>query len=177
MRLRFLFASFLLVTLSACTTNKLPEGAIELSKKIDETSGLASIENNFLTLNDSGGKPALYSFNAKGDLLETHKIDGAINRDWEDIAQDSTHFYIADTGNNFATREDLTVYIVTKDFKLKDSIKISYASQTKFKKKKKNKYDAETLIAYGDSLLIFSKKGNLKKLNFMLFLKKEENFL
>ena len=67
MRLRFLFASFLLVTLSACTTNKLPEGAIELSKKIDETSGLASFENNFLTLNDSGGKPALYSFNAKGD--------------------------------------------------------------------------------------------------------------
>ena len=139
MRLRFLFASFLLVTLSACTTNKLPEGAIELSKKIDETSGLASFENNFLTLNDSGGKPALYSFNAKGDLLETHKIDGAINRDWEDIAQDSTHFYIADTGNNYATREDLTVYIVTRDFKLKDSIKINYASQTNFKKKKASK--------------------------------------
>ena len=37
----------------------------------------------------------------------------------EDIAQDSTHF-VTDTGNNFATREDLTVYIVTKDFKLKD---------------------------------------------------------
>lgn len=169
MRLRFLFASFLLVTLSACTTNKLPEGAIELSKKIDETSGLASIENNFLTLNDSGGKPALYSFNAKGDLLETHKIDGAINRDWEDIAQDSTHFYIADTGNNFATREDLTVYIVTKDFKLKDSIKISYASQTKFKKKKKNKYDAETLIAYGDSLLIFSKNRKSQKTQLYAF--------
>ena len=169
MRLRYLFASFLLVTLSACTTNKLPEGAIELSKKIDETSGLASFENNFLTLNDSGGKPALYSFNAKGDLLETHKIDGAINRDWEDIAQDSTHFYIADTGNNFATREDLTVYIVTKDFKLKDSIKISYASQTKFKKKKKNKYDAETLIAYGDSLLIFSKNRKSQKTQLYAF--------
>ena len=169
MRLRFLFASFLLVTLNACTTNKLPEGAIELSKKIDETSGLASFENNFLTLNDSGGKPALYSFNAKGDLLETHKIDGAINRDWEDIAQDSTHFYIADTGNNFATREDLTVYIVTKDFKLKDSIKISYASQTKFKKKKKNKYDAETLIAYGDSLLIFSKNRKSQKTQLYAF--------
>jgi len=166
--LRFLFASFLLVTLSACTTNKLPEGAIELSKKIDETSGLASFENNFLTLNDSGGKPALYSFNAKGDLLETHKIDGAINRDWEDIAQDSTHFYIADTGNNYATREDLTVYIVTRDFKLKDSIKINYASQTNFKKKKKNKYDAEALVAYKDSLLIFSK--NRKKQTTELYL-------
>ncbi len=176
MRLRFLFASFLLVTLSACTTNKLPEGAIELSKKIDETSGLASFENNFLTLNDSGGKPALYSFNAKGDLLETHKIDGAINRDWEDIAQDSTHFYIADTGNNYATREDLTVYIVTRDFKLKDSIKISYASQTNFKKKKKNKYDAETLIAYGDSLLIFSKNRKSQKTQLYAFPKEGGQF-
>ena len=176
MRLRFLFASFLLVTLSACTTNKLPEGAIELSKKIDETSGLASFENNLLTLNDSGGKPALYSFNAKGDLLETHKIDGAINRDWEDIAQDSTHFYIADTGNNYATREDLTVYIVTRDFKLKDSIKINYASQTNFKKKKKNKYDAETLIAYGDSLLIFSKNRKSKKTQLYAFPKEGGQF-
>ena len=176
MRLRFLFASFLLVTLSACTTNKLPEGAIELSKKIDETSGLASFENNFLTLNDSGGKPALYLFNAKGDLLETHKIDGAINRDWEDIAQDSTHFYIADTGNNYATREDLTVYIVTKDFKLKDSIKISYASQTNFKKKKKNKYDAETLITYGDSLLIFSKNRKSQKTQLYAFPKEGGQF-
>ncbi len=176
MRLRFLFASFLLVTLSACTTNKLPEGAIELSIKIDETSGLASFENNFLTLNDSGGKPALYSFNAKGNLLETHKIDGAINRDWEDIAQDSTHFYIADTGNNYATREDLTVYIVTKDFKLKDSIKISYASQTNFKKKKKNKYDAETLIAYGDSLLIFSKNRKSQKTQLYAFPKEGGQF-
>ena len=176
MRLRFLFASFLLVTLSACTTNKLPEGAIELSKKIDETSGLASFENNFLTLNDSGGKPALYSFNAKGDLLETHKIDGAINRDWEDIAQDSTHFYIADTGNNYAIREDLTVYIVTRDFKLKDSIKINYASQTNFKKKKKNKYDAETLIAYGDSLLIFSKNRKSQKTQLYAFPKEGGQF-
>lgn len=176
MRLRFLFASFLLVTLSACTTNKLPEGAIELSKKIDETSGLASFENNFLTLNDSGGKPALYSFNAKGDLLETHKIDGAINRDWEDIAQDSTHFYIADTGNNYATREDLTVYIVTRDFKLKDSIKINYASQTNFKKKKKNNYDAETLIAYGDSLLIFSKNRKSQKTQLYAFPKEGGQF-
>ena len=176
MRLRFLFASFLLVTLSACTTNKLPEGAIELSKKIDETSGLASFENNLLTLNDSGGKPALYSFNAKGDLLETHKIDGAINRDWEDIAQDSTHFYIADTGNNYATREDLTVYIVTRDFKLKDSIKINYASQTNFKKKKKNKYDAETLIAYGDSLLIFSKNRKSQKTQLYAFPKEGGQF-
>ena len=169
-----LFAKCLFLLLVGCITKNLPDGAIELSGKIDETSGLAFFQNQFYTLNDSGGKAALYAFDKNGKLLEKHKIEGAINRDWEDIAQDSTHFYIADTGNNFATRKDLTIYKVTTDFQLVDSIKINYSSQTQFKKKKKNKYDAETLVAYGDSLLIFLKIVNLKKLNSMLSQKKEE---
>ena len=80
-----------LFSLVACTTAQLPEGAIELPKKIEETSGLASFGDHFLTLNDSGGKATLYPFNKKGERLGKHKIEGAINRDWEDIAQDSTH--------------------------------------------------------------------------------------
>ena len=165
-----------LISLTACTMAKIPEGAIELPKKIDETSGLASFDDHFLTLNDSGGKATLYPFSKKGDRLGKYKIEGAINRDWEDIAQDSTYFYIADIGNNYATRKDLTIYIVNRAFKLEDSIKINYASQTKFKKKKKNKYDAETLIAYGDSLLIFSKNRKSRKTQLYAFPKKAGNY-
>ena len=167
-----LFAKCLFLLLVGCITKNLPDGAIELSGKIDETSGLAFFQNQFYTLNDSGGKAALYAFDKNGKLLEKHKIEGAINRDWEDIAQDSTHFYIADTGNNFATRKDLTIYKVTTDFQLVDSIKINYSSQTQFKKKKKNKYDAETLVAYGDSLLIFSKNRKSQKTQLYAFPKK-----
>ena len=61
--------------LASCTHKKLPEGAIELPKKIDETSGLASLDNYFLTLNDSGGKATLYAFNKEGKRLEKYKID------------------------------------------------------------------------------------------------------
>ena len=165
-----------LISLTACTMAKIPEGAIELPKKIDETSGLASFDDHFLTLNDSGGKATLYPFSKKGDRLGKYKIEGAINRDWEDIAQDSTHFYIADIGNNYATRKDLTIYIVNRAYKLEDSIKINYASQTKFKKKKKNKYDAETLIAYGDSLLVFSKNRKSRKTQLYAFPKKAGNY-
>ena len=64
------------------------------------------------------GKPALYAINPDGTGLTKHKITGAINRDWEDIAQDSTYFYIADMGNNFGYRKDLTIYIVQHDFSL-----------------------------------------------------------
>ena len=165
-----------LFSLVACTTAQLPEGAIELPKKIDETSGLASFGDYFLTFNDSGGKATLYPFNKKGERLGKYKIEGAINRDWEDIAQDSTHFYIADTGNNYATRKDLTIYIVNQAFKLEDSIRVNYASQTKFEKKKKNKYDAETLIAYGDSLLIFSKNRKSRKTQLYAFPKKAGSY-
>jgi len=150
-----------------CDKKVLPEGAIELPRKISETSGLAALNNQFLTFNDSGGKAALYSINQDGTGLTKHKIKGAVNRDWEDIAQDSAYFYIADMGNNFGYRKDLTIYIVQHDFSLVDSIKISYASQEKFKKRKKHKYDAEAIMVYGDSLLLFSK--NRKSHNTQLY--------
>ena len=61
-------------TVVGCITKNLPDGAIELSGKIDETSGLAFFQNQFYTLNDSGGKAALYAFDKNGKLLEKHKI-------------------------------------------------------------------------------------------------------
>jgi len=148
---------FLLLLFLQCDKKVLPEGAIELPKKIRETSGLATIKNRLITFNDSGGKAALYSVNFDGTGLEKHPIKGAINRDWEDIAQDSSHFYIADIGNNFGKRKNQTIYITNKDFKLEDSIQIGYASQKKFNERKRHQYDAETIMVYGDSLLLFSK--------------------
>ena len=153
---RYLSILMLLGSLNSCSSLPDPD-SIFLPKAIEETSGLASIENDFLTHNDSGDKAKLYRINKQGELLNTYFIDGAINRDWEDLAQDDSYYYVADTGNNFGKRKDLTIYIVTKDFHLKDSIKIQYAKQKTFKKDKKTKYDAEALVAYGDSLLIFSK--------------------
>lgn len=159
-KLYILLLGFVLV---GCTGKQIPEGAIELPKKLRETSGLALENSHFLTFNDSGGKPTLYAFNLEGEIVNKHKIKGAVNRDWEDIAQDSAYYYIADTGNNFATRKDLTIYRVSKEFKLIDSIGIRYAAQKKFKFKKKNEFDAETLISYNDTLLLFSKDRKYKK--------------
>ena len=157
----------------ACTSVQLPVGAIELPKKIDETSGLASFGDHFLTLNDSGGKATLYPFNKKGERLGKHKIEGAINRDWEDIAQDSTHFYIADTGNNLATRKDLTIYIVNQAFKLEDSIKVNYGPKPNLRKKEKQirRRDLNRLRRF---LAHFSKNRKSRKTQLYAFLKKQK---
>ena len=154
---------FAVLLLIQCDQKQLPEGAVELPKKIRETSGLASSNNQFLTFNDSGGKAALYAISKTGTGLTKHKIKGAVNRDWEDIAQDSSYFYIADIGNNFGNRKDLTIYIVELNFVLKDSIKISYTTQDKFNKRKKHPFDAEAIMVYRDSLLLFSKNRKSHK--------------
>ena len=39
------------------------------------------------------------------------ELNELTHKDWEDIAADSDYFYVADTGNNYATREDLKIYI------------------------------------------------------------------
>ena len=97
---------------------------IELPKKINETSGLEYIGENFITHNDSGDDSKLYEFNDKGELLKLTRFYTIINRDWEDITFDGEKYYIADIGNNYGTRKNLTIYIVDRKLNLIDSIKI-----------------------------------------------------
>ncbi len=130
---------------------------IELPKKIKETSGLEYIGDNFITHNDSGDDPKLYEFNDKGELLKFTRFYSIINRDWEDITFDGEKYYIADVGNNYGTRKNLTIYIIDKKLNICDSIKIKYKKQKSFDYLKLNAFDAEALISIGDSLALFSK--------------------
>lgn len=166
-----------LLLLKACQSYETAQKAVSLDPRVEETSGLASIGNDLLTFNDSGGKASLYQHGFDGKIQMEHPIEGAINRDWEDIAQDDSLFYIADTGNNYATRKDLTIYHVDKNFHLVDSIGIRYAQQTNFKRKKKNKFDAEALIAIDDSLVLFSKNRKSKKTQLYVFPKQGGNYI
>ena len=163
---------WLSLMIASCAPQTKNHQRIELPAVVEETSGLARIGEDLLTHNDSGDKAALYQISTSGDLVSTIGIQGAIHRDWEDMAQDEKHYYIADTGNNKGKRKDLTVYILSHDFVLQDSIKIAYSKQTSFKKKKKTKYDAECLISYGDSLLIFSKNRKSRSTQLYAFPKK-----
>ena len=142
---------------------------IELSKKIKETSGLEYIGNNFITHNDSGDDPKLYEFNHKGELLKFTRFYSILNRDWEDITFDGEKYYIADVGNNYATRKNLTIYIIDKKLNLTDSIKIKYKDQKSFNYLKSNSFDAEAIISIGDSLAIFSKNRKDLSSEFYIF--------
>ena len=158
--LAFLLFSSTIVAQITLTTIPLP-------KEIEETSGLERRGDLFITHNDSGDEPRIYFFTEDGKIVKSIEFFTMKNKDWEDIAADENHYYIADTGNNFATRENLRIYILDSDFNYEGVIKIKYAAQTTFSKETLNEYDAEALAVVGEELILFSK--NRKTLQSALY--------
>lgn len=137
-----------------------------LPSVLDETSGLVAVnKNNIWSHNDSGNNPELYNFDSTGNLLRTLVISNATNIDWEDLTTDTSgDFYIGDIGNNANNRQNLKIYHITNpslilgDSAVAEVINYSYSDQVAFPPHDSLKnFNAEGLIAFGDSLYIFSK--------------------
>jgi len=138
-----------------------------LPQAVNETSGLIYWNGGLWTLNDSGNAPQLYKIDTiTGLILQTVTIIGAENVDWEDMAQDDSHIFIGDFGNNLGNRTDLKIYIAEKSsFPLTGDgavtatiINFSYGDQLSFQMANRNNdFDCESLLAFGDSLYLFTK--------------------
>ncbi len=134
-------------------------------ERLQEASGLAiSFENpgHLWTHNDSGGEPALYLINEKGDLVMTADLPGATNRDWEDIAisrDGSGYLYIGDIGDNRAVRESLTIYRVIEP-KLDSSEIQTVAFEQMVIQYKEGARDSETLMVdpFTQNLVLLTKR-------------------
>ncbi len=139
---------------------------IALSEKLDETSGLEMVNNTLITINDSGNKPVLFYLDKKGNILNERKLDCCKNNDWESLAADKNHIYIADFGNNYDTRKNLSIIkipIQKSSNEIAEVINFSYPEQKKFKRiYRRSEYDAEALISFEDKLLIFTKNKRKK---------------
>ena len=130
---------------------------VDLSNKVEETSGLEIYGENFITHNDSGDKARVYIFDSKGKMIKNVRFYDLKSIDWEDIAADQNHYYIADTGNNRGNRKQLTVHILNTTLDFEGTIHLEYEAQKDFTERSIHPYDAEALTVYGDSLLLFSK--------------------
>lgn len=127
----FLTISFTLFVAFSCTKKEKPKQTIvagapfEIGKStgkldyedINEASGLVSSRNNpnsLWTHNDSGDNPRIFLINTKGKHLATFNIEGATNRDWEDITianeNGINYLYVGDIGDNDAVTDIKTVY-------------------------------------------------------------------
>ena len=132
---------------------------IKLPSSVYETSGLEKVDNNLITLNDSGNQPVLYYLNESGELIFERNFSQLQNNDWEDLTVDDENIYIADIGNNFDTRKNLR--IIKAPFGSADNsfeiINFYYPEQEDFSFKQNSKYDAEGIISVKNKLLIFTK--------------------
>ena len=151
--------------------------SFKLPKSVSETSGLETYGDYLITHNDSGDKPKLYIISRSGEKIIEIKINNIENIDWEDITSDSDHFYIADTGNNYGTRENLKIYILNKNFIPQGSIGIRYSEQSSYIRNKKSEFDAESLAVVGDELVLFSKNWKTLKSEIYAFPKKKGNYI
>ena len=139
---------------------------INLSKKLDETSGLEIINKQLVTGNDSGNDPVLFYINESWNILDERKLNCCKNNDWESLAADSDYVYIADFGNNYDTRKNLSIIKIPIDKSSNENpeiINFLYPEQKKFRRiYRRSEYDAEALISFGDILLIFTKNKRKK---------------
>jgi len=146
------------------TTNySLQEKAI-LSNLVLESSGLAFFDNQLWTHNDGGNEDKLYQLDTlTGEVLKTVVVANSENEDWEDLAEDDTHVYIGDFGNNDGDRTNLRIYKFPKSqiptgVVTAELIEFNFEDQTVFTPNNNNhNYDCEAFFFWNDSLHLFSK--------------------
>ncbi len=138
----------------------------ELDEKIKESSGLNLLDGKLYTFNDSGNTPELFELDKKtGKIINTLKINGK-NKDWEALANDGTHFYVGDFGNNGGTRKDLEIYKIPVNGSPNDSLRLisfEYPEQQEFVPKySETDFDAEAMVCLNGKIHLFTKEWSAR---------------
>jgi hypothetical protein len=129
---------------------------------LPEASGIAASRRNpgtFWAVNDSGG-PFLVAIDGHGVVKGRVRVPGATVRDWEDLAiapcDDGSCIYIADIGDNSATRDTVTIYRIPepaptdRETTGPTTFEASYPDGA---------HDAETLLVMPDARMFIVTKG------------------
>lgn len=136
----------------------------KLPAALRECSGMIiSSKGKIWTHNDGGNAPVIFSIDTFGKVLETKRIIGATNVDWEDMCRDNKYFYIGDFGNNSNKRRNLQIYRISNPDSAKqerihaETIEFSYQDQAFPTPESKRNFDVEAMISLNDSLFLFTK--------------------
>ncbi|MBL19045.1 MAG: hypothetical protein CMC82_04365 [Flavobacteriaceae bacterium] len=170
--MRILFVFLFLSTLIGCQSpnnSNNEESIVKTVEKytlpdiLEETSGLALINDTLWTLNDSGNEAALYAISNKGALLDK-KDTTKTNIDWEDMTVVNGNMLVADMGNNFGTRKNL--YLLEIDLSnggatTLDSIPFHYPEQDNFDFQQDTHFDAEGIVIAENKIVVFTKNRSM----------------
>lgn len=101
----------------------------------------------------------------RSTALRKSIVKNAANVDWESVAEDERHIFVADVGNNFGSRDTLTIYRIPKTAILSEDpelihdgiITLSFTGEMIKRETGYSNRDCEAILAFGDSLYLFSK--------------------
>ncbi|MFM2267348.1 MAG: hypothetical protein RL757_789 [Bacteroidota bacterium] len=140
-----------------------------LPDTLKESSGIiANADGTIWTHADSGNDSDLTLFNTQSCQIIRRVRVNAANNDWEEIALDPAgNLLIGDFGNNSHNRTNLRILKIN-NFSLSSQtsftpevLAFSYEDQTAFPPVAAQKYfDAEAMLAWSDSIYIFTKDFN-----------------
>jgi hypothetical protein len=149
----------LLLLVFSCAFAQTAVEKYDLPDILEETSGLAILNDTLWTLNDSGNEATLYAISTKGKLLDK-RVTNKKNIDWEDMTIVNGNMIIADMGNNFGTRRNL--YLLEVDLSngganTLDSIPFNYPEQDYFDFQQATHFDAEGIVYIENKIVVFTK--------------------
>lgn len=151
----------------------------ELPSELVEISGLVYFNGMLLGMNDGGNPSELYSFLPSSPTIKSTFNINRNNRDWEALSLKDSIIYIADTGNNIGTREELSIYKYYIDSLLSNqnpkgqTIRFSYENYAKPKIGEAHNFDCEAMVIIENDILLFSK--NRKDWSTDLYLLNDSN--
>ncbi len=86
------------------------------ASELTESSGIAELNGQLWTHNDSGDQPRLFAFDLSGQLLAQVTVSGATAIDWEDICaftrDDRSYLAVGDVGDNNGQRPFVSIYVI-----------------------------------------------------------------
>lgn len=132
-----------------------------LNAQVAETSGLACVDNQLWTLNDSGNAAAIYPLSPQGDVGPALRLP-LNNVDWEAITAYGNTVFIGDIGNNSGQREQIMIHrmqLHAGRAEQLQSFTLQYPNKpTGGLTPYAHDFDAEALVALdAQTLLLFSK--------------------
>ena len=166
MRILFVFLVFsILIGCQSANNSENEERTVKTVEKynlpdiLEETSGLAILNDTLWTLNDSGNEAALYAISTKGALLDKRDTTKT-NIDWEDMTIVNGNMLVADMGNNFGTRKNLhllEIDLSNGGATTLDSIPFHYPEQDNFDFQQATHFDAEGIVVVENKIVVFTK--------------------
>ena len=141
-----------------------PLQSFPLHEDLHESSGLVYWDGSLWTHNDSRDNTLYRVDPASGKISGKVILAGEENTDWEDMAQDRDHIYIADVGNNSGSRKDLHILRIAKNSLGKgkpdiDRISFTYEGQEDFTSRPQlTDFDCEAMLVQRGEIFLFTKE-------------------